>query len=291
MTYDEMIQSLLALNKEQNVGLNVVPHCSNLLHQLYKKDASKKAAYNEIYERYIKTRQVAFSGDNIKRYLEETLEEINRYMDYYWPPANNPFSHQTDFTSSIIPEMLCIILSRIVEPLDCSLEVSAQKDLAIECVFDIIGGGSINLKNKRVDVAVVKQCTLVFNGVSKELPIPLLAIECKTNLDKNMLSGIEQSVNDLKKTFPNCCYLVVTELSDFDIGKTNYASSGIDEIYVLRQQKRSAVRINPDARNLLNTSLVDEIVSRLKNNIELMNAVATDLSSRMENGKLIRRTV
>lgn len=67
-----------------------------------------------------------------------------------------------------------------------ALEVSAQKDLTIECTFDITGGGKICFKNKRVDVAVVELCELTFNGETTELPIPLFAIECKTNLDKNM---------------------------------------------------------------------------------------------------------
>lgn len=291
MTYDEMIRSLEELNTAQGVAITATPHCSNLLHQLNKKGSENKTAFNEIYNRYIRTRLIEFTPDNLFQYIERITEEVNNYMGYYWPPANNPFSHQADFVSSIIPEMFCTIFTQVISASEWGLEVSAQKDLAIECVFDTTGGGTMHLKNKRVDVAVVKQYPLIFNDVPQELPVPLLAIECKTNLDKNMLSGIEQSVNDLKKTFPECCYFVVTELSDFDVKKSNYASSGINEMYVLRQQKRGPVRKNPDLRNPLNASLVYEITLALKESIERMSSTVADLSSRMESGKLIGRII
>ncbi|MDO4732654.1 MAG: Bpu10I family restriction endonuclease, partial [Bacillota bacterium] len=170
-------------------------------------------------------------------------------------------------------------------------EVSAQKDLTIECIFDISSGGTIRFKNKRVDVAVVKPCQLVFNGTANELPIPLIAIECKTNLDKNMISGIEHSVSELKKTFPDCHYFVVTEVSDFDVKKSNYASSGIDEMYILRQQKRGPIRRNPELRKPLSSTLVQELSEILIQNIAAMNADVIGLDTRMQNGKLIGRAL
>lgn len=105
-----------------------------------------------------------------------------------------------------------------------------------------------------------------------------------------MLSGIEQSVGDLKKTFPDCCYYVVTEFSDVNV-RTNYASSGIDEMYILRQQKRIEIRRNPGARKHINPKLLYEIVEGLNKNIQLLNADPKDLSFRMGNGKLIGRNI
>lgn len=93
----------------------------------------------------------------------------------------------------------------------------------------------------------------------------------------------------MKKTFPNCHYFVVTECSDFDVKKSNYASSGIDEMYVLRKQKRGVIRRNPDLRNPIDASLVYEIASLLISNIYAIRADAVDLTTRMQNGKLIGR--
>lgn len=289
MTYDEMITAVEALNTQQQVHRGAIPHGSNLLHQFYKKEAGKEAMYEDIFLLYMATRNVPYNGEHLEEYVSSVVEKTNDYMGYFWPPANNPFSHQADFTSSIIPEMFCTIFGNIIRDKGIALEVSAQKDLTIECTFDITGGGKICFKNKRVDVAVVEPCELTFNGETTELPIPLFAIECKTNLDKNMLSGIEHSVTELKKTFPNCHYFVVTECSDFDVKKSNYASSGIDEMYVLRKQKRGVIRRNPDLRNPIDASLVYEIASLLISNIYAIRADAVDLTTRMQNGKLIGR--
>lgn len=291
MTYDEMIAVLSSLNKKQSQPLSVLPHCSNLLHQLNKRESDKEDVYEQIINLYIPTRQVQFDQNDIPGYISAVTEKVNQYMDHFWPPENNPFSHQADFISSIIPEMLCMLFGYIITAYEAELDVSAQKDLTIECIFDITGGGTIRFKNKRVDVAVVKPCSYIFNDVPAELPIPLMAIECKTNLDKNMISGIEHSVNELKKTFPDCHYFVVSELSDFDVKKSNYASSGIDEMYILRQQKRGVVRRNPDQRKAISHALVCEIADILLEHIVAMNAYAIGLDTRMQNGKLIGRTL
>ena len=291
MTYDEMITVLTTLNDDQDMRLYALPHCSNLLHQLNKRELGREDLYEQIVNLYILTRQVCFDLNDISGYITEVTSFVNCYMDFFWPPQNNPFSHQADFISSIIPEMLCILFGHIISSYGVNLEVSAQKDLAIECIFDILNGGTIRFKNKRVDVAVVKPCQLVFNETDNELPIPLMAIECKTNLDKNMISGIEHSVSELKKTFPDCCYFVVTEVSDFDVKKSNYASSGIDEMYILRQQKRGLIRRNPEQRKPINSMLVKDIAEIFIHNIVAMNADVVDLDDRMRNGKLIGRTL
>lgn len=291
MTYDEMIATLSTLSQTQRIRLSALPHCSNLLHQLSKQEPGKEAEYEQIINLYVPTREVPFDVDNIPGYISAVPDLVNQYMDHFWSPENNPFSHQADFISSIIPEMLCMLFGHIISAYNAELEVSAQKDLTIECIFDISSGGTIRFKNKRVDVAVVKPCNLVLNGTTTELPIPLMAIECKTNLDKNMISGIEHSVNELKKTFPDCHYFVISELSDFDVKKLNYASSGIDEMCIFRQQKRGVVRRNSRLRNPINQNLVCEVASILIENIIAMNADVVGLEARMQNGKLIGRAL
>ena len=104
-----------------------------------------------------------------------------------------------------------------------------------------------------------------------------------------MLSGIEHSVTELKKTFPNCHYYVITECSDFDVKKSNYASSGIDEMYILRKQKRGEIRRNPDLRKPIDPDLVYEVSNTLISNIDAMRTDSEDLTTRMQNGKLIGR--
>lgn len=216
MTYDELIEKITEINNTQGIAISALPHCSNLLFQLQKRVDKNRELFNDVVEAYINMRNVDMTLE-LSDYVEKMVSATNAYMSIFWPPKNNPFSHQADFGSSIIPEMLCLIFVHIIRKKEVGLEVTAQKDLTIECIFDFTNGGNVRFKNKKVDVAVVKNCILRLDEQEKILPIPLIAIECKTNLDKNMLSGIEFSVGELKKTFPECHYLVITELSDFDV--------------------------------------------------------------------------
>jgi hypothetical protein len=66
--------------------------------------------------------------------------------------------------------------------------------------------------------------------------IPIVAIECKTYLDKTMLEGSSRAAEELKTRSPNALYIVVMEwlkLTD----AVNLRKYKVDQIYVLRKQK------------------------------------------------------
>lgn len=68
--------------------------------------------------------------------------------------------------------------------------------------------------------------------------IPVVAIECKTYLDKTMLEGSSRAAEELKARNPNGLYIVVMEwikLSE-DVNLRKYK---VDQIYVLRKQKNT----------------------------------------------------
>jgi len=68
--------------------------------------------------------------------------------------------------------------------------------------------------------------------------IPVIAIECKTYLDKTMLEGSSRAAEELKARNPNGLYIVVMEwikLSD----RVNLRKYKVDQIYVLRKQKNT----------------------------------------------------
>lgn len=265
---------------------HIPPHSSNLLHQLNKRDANNKIRqYNELCEWYFAFRE---SASNIllpfKDYTVGLVESTNNYLEFL---KNFNSCHQSDFKSSVIPEMFFLLLYKIVKEHNESYFVSAQSDVPIECNFDLQGGSRMMFKTKRLDMLVYKLSQLSLDGFSQDFIIPLIAMEMKTNLDKNMMSGIEHSVEALKKTFPNSLYYVVTEFSDMAIDKLNYASSGIDEIYILRRQKRAEVRRDIDNRNVVDCALVQEIASECIQQMELVHQETPSTEIRMTTGKLI----
>jgi hypothetical protein len=108
-----MIDIITQLNNEQNISSSALPHCSNLMFQLQKSDNSKIGLFNTVVTKYVAMRKVDSSLE-IKEYISKITLATNDYLNVFWPPSNNPFSHQADFGSSIIPEMLCLIFNYMI---------------------------------------------------------------------------------------------------------------------------------------------------------------------------------
>ena len=285
-SYEELIVELSKFDAKI-VGQDLPPHSTNLMRQLNKKDARNLCLFNEVCTRYFEFRNEVSNHKtaNVEEFVNRVVDKTNNYMNFF--STTNPFSHQQDFTSSIIPEMFYFIFSRIVESSEIPIIVQAQNNLPIECMFDLCDGGRMLFKNKRLDLSLCKKSKLALDGVSHDFVIPMLAMEIKTNLDKNMLAGIENSVSALKRTFPNCMYFVVSEFADLATDKLNYASTDIDEIYIIRNQKRASVRENKISQNSINKALVMELALKA---VFLLKSVSDDkltLEQRMKLGKLI----
>lgn len=278
--------NLISSYNSQLENPHVPPHSSNLIHQLNKKDATRKVReLNKMCDSYLNFRDKgAQSASDLVTYINELVEATNQYLDVL---KDININHQTDFKSSVIPEMFYMILYKVVKTYRESYCVSAQSDVPIECMFDLQGGSRMMFKTKRLDMLVYKDSRLTLDDNTIQFTIPLIAMEVKTNLDKNMMSGIEHSVAALKKTFPNSLYFVVTEYSDMAIDKLNYASSGIDEIYILRQQKRATVRKNINLRNKINPGLVLEIAKKCIKLMDDVHVIIPSTEVRMATGKLI----
>jgi hypothetical protein len=287
MSLEEIISSFVSLE----LATESFPHGSNLQTKSQNKlSPAQELAIGKAIPAYLLWHTLSTKYEKNEISLSDLLNGAERYYDLIRSKEVNQFSAQSDFTSSLLPELLCVFLRRIIRDLpdqSFKLKVISQKSLTIDASFDVSNGGRIVEKRKRMDIAIVSPTKLNFNGVLYDFPIPAMCMEVKTNIDKNMLSGIESSVDILKRTFPQCRYYVMGEFSDFDISEQNYASTGIDEILIVRKQKRSEVRRNPAARNFFSEELFvafgNEIIEHLVDTV----LVKPDLSVRMKNGKLI----
>jgi len=285
MSINELKQQIEDYNS-MLVNPHIPPHSSNLLHQLGKADATRRLSeYNDLCRCYFQFREIASQiNAPLADYTSQIVAAANDYLELL--KSNNSI-HQSDFKSSVIPELFFLLLYKIVKELNEPYFVSAQSDVPIECMFDLQCGSRMMFKTKRLDMLVYKLSDISLDSNSQPFIIPLIAMEMKTNLDKNMMSGIEHSVASLKNTFPNSLYYVVTELSDMAVDKLNYASSGIDEIYILRKQKRAQVRRNANVRNLIDLDLVYEIAQECVSQIQKVHLIIPSTDIRMTTGKLI----
>jgi len=68
--------------------------------------------------------------------------------------------------------------------------------------------------------------------------IPVVAVECKTYLDKTMLEGSSRAAEELKARNPNSIYIVVMEWLKLTEA-VNLRKYKVDQIYVFRKQKNT----------------------------------------------------
>ena len=291
MSTEIEINHLVAKLEQFNIDPSSYPHGSNLLTKAKSKSSQtasrQKAlllelpAYLDLHSYFIEYERGALT-------LSILLDKTEAYYDLIKTKDVNKFSHQSDFISSLVPELMCVLLRYILvgESELKHLQVVAQKDIVIECNFDASDGGRLIEKRKRMDVAILAPGLLKFNNVDIDLGIPAFCAEIKTNVDKNMLSGIESSVETLKRTFPKAKYFTISEFSVFDIKSQNYASTGIDEIFIIRHQKRSDIRKSPSSRNPLSEMLITDFLTEIKNHLLSSSAVKLNLQDRMSIGRL-----
>jgi Bpu10I restriction endonuclease len=288
MELKELIQKLSEIDKK-------LPHCSNLKTKALNENTSKgKSATltKEIVSHYLNYFQAIKKLDKIKD-PEKWITNSLKYFEVYYAEIKSDkyriFSHQSDFLSSLLPEFLYMLYNKFVISKHKGFIIETQKDLVIDLSFLPYSTSAINFKSKRVDVAILKPCLFAVNKKKlTDFNIALVAIEVKTNLDKNMIGGVEYSVQRLKRTFPLCKYYLISELADFAYEKQNYAASAIDEILITRKQKRSEVRRDS---NKLNPIDADLMFNHLKEVLQFLENVVEEpviLSKRLKKGKLIK---
>ncbi len=126
----------------------------------------------------------------------------------------------------------------------------------------------VDIKVKNQDFAIGKEIFCIFssnrkmiNKVKKTILVPIVAIECKTYLDKTMLDGASYAAERLKRGNPYALYLVLTETNALDV-TVNPKHTQIDEIFVLRRQKAAERRLKP-----IDKDVVWEFFNFVKNHL------------------------
>lgn len=218
---------------------NLLSHRNNILNKFkISDDIDHQNLCGEILIKYNDFIKI-FERNN----LDELIHEANLYLNYIKDIESKyrKFNWRSNFASSFIPELIYRLFSIVLTDLNLP-NFYSTKDSIVEISLSPSTDGGWDIRKKDQDLCLgVKKDFYVKNSKLEEFLVPLIALEVKTNIDINKLNGLEYSAERLKKTFPSSKYFLVTETIDFSLDK-NYASSQIDEIYVLRKQVRSQAR-------------------------------------------------
>lgn len=198
--------------------------------------------------------------------------------------VNAMFNWRSNFAASIIPEFIYRSLHVTLARDELAPEFSTRRSV-VEFTPSGTKAGGWNIRRKDQDLAIGLQTSKVpTDGETESFLVPLVAMEVKTNIDKNKLNGLDFSAERLKRTFPNSKYFLVTETIDFSL-KHSYAAGAIDEVYVLRRQIRSEARrkgLQP-----LRHEVFEQLFADVKRLFQRASATRKDVYARLPDGRLI----
>lgn len=156
--------------------------------------------------------------------------------------------------------------------------IQASFQAAVPPEQDEISGERVAILKEEPESYFV--ATVVGNLETHLFDIPVVAIECKTYLDKTMLEGSSRAAEDLKARNPNSLYIVIMEwiklTSDVNLRKYK-----VDQIYVLRQQKNTDREYRYEegyTKNPIDFVVVKHLFDTVRSHL------TTDWTSSIENG-------
>ncbi|MDR1383317.1 MAG: Bpu10I family restriction endonuclease [Planctomycetaceae bacterium] len=115
---------------------------------------------------------------------------------------------------------------------------------------------NIKINTTDQDFAIYKQVDILItdNNTPANAFVPVLAVECKTYLDKIMLEDSVATAEKIKNGNPYCRFCIVVERYDVD-RKVDIKNSRIDQIYILKKDAKKSnadsIRIAKDVVKLI----------------------------------------
>ncbi len=257
------IEEILEYLNEQTKQYRQLSHANNLLGK-WNSDRiteKQKAILIEILPKYYD--YLSFNISN-KGYSEHIINQrvatLNTYYNFFFENNyDNAFSSQGKFRPTILEEFMFLLFKDYVSYLktlhnddEDVLDSGSSKAytnlyFTSNSIQDFIAAPSIEINVKDQDFAIYRKFQLAINENKKDIRIPIVAVECKTYIDKTMLDGIMSTAEKIKTGNPYSLFVAITENYDVDL-KVDPAYSRIDQIYVLRKCKRKEEWANIDPK-------------------------------------------
>ena len=263
-------------------------HARSILARFEKKD--RRETLDRIVPEYLRY----FMANKIKGYSDEVVklrvDALNAYYDFLHAQGfDNVYSAQTKFRPAILEEFLAILFRDLLAEFGNGIPSGALGIGGIKAYANLYFHGrnfasfaanpTISLNVKDQDFAIYRKVELkIDNGRPVVAFVPVVAVECKTYIDKTMLEGSVATADKIKSGNPHALFCMVSEL--YDAGAdVDPAYSRIDQVYILRKSRRR------DPWRPIDSAVVLSFVHLV---IEHLNRPWSDMARKLsENGTLI----
>lgn len=252
---------------------SILTQCQHLSGSKKPSEQEKLAALSRIvaeYEKYYAVNVQKGSDDVV---IRKRVAALNAYYNFIHDAGfDNLFNPQTKFRPSILEEFMALLFRDLIQDVqgECpcgrlglgSVKAYANLYFYGKDFRTFVANPTIGLNLKDQDFAIYRNVTLKMDDNKPVLAsLPIVAVECKTFIDKTMLEGSVATAEKLKAGNPYALFCMVSEL--YDVAPTvDPAYSRIDQIYILRKTTRRGERQDIDA------DVVISFVNRVKQHLE-----------------------
>ena len=199
-----------------------------------------------------------------------TREDINRkvaHLNEYYPHVDafgslHRITSQSKFRPTVLEEFCGFLLKDIPEIQRLNLDFF-NKGVFAGIVLDREGNAKI--KTKDIDFCIGKKFDVKIGEDQYPIIIPVIAIECKTYIDKTMLSEAQFTAQKMKQGSPNVKVYCVSERNEIDVNEVpTKGRTPLDQIFIIR-----GVTTNP-----VHTDAVFDFFNEVKNALEKLSREA-----------------
>lgn len=237
------------LGKEYELGPRY-PHGSNIYKKVnapdIAKDENKLMLIRHVAEKYLNWRSAALSVEHTdeSRFVERQTTLYQDYRNFLDEPRIDAFDSRGALQPSALEEF-CYFLFR---PLlvDYGEAIAVGHHNVFQGMyftspsfseFSVMPTPRYPVGNLDFVIGKKLESRIVADEQQSEqtLYLPAVAIECKTYLDRPRYIESDILASNIKRGFPGCLYVVLSEFLKLDLNKVSVLGSPIDKIYVLRR--------------------------------------------------------
>ena len=236
----------------------------------------------EVHSKYLhwKTETEKLNSEN-SHDLHKKVELLNEYKNYIDSLTEKKlFKLQDKLASSVIEEFLFQLFKDIPD-INSNLkrgliyvgQAEAYTDLSFapKNFIDFCNNPGVYINKKNQDFIISKKINCVFethhNKDIAEIIVPAVAIECKTFLPSTMLGQASYEAQRLKQGNPYALYIIVAEQNALS-ESISLKNLPIDEIFILRKQKRNALKNKVSDKKSIDYQVVKELYIFVKQHIQ-----------------------
>ncbi|MBK9258056.1 MAG: Bpu10I family restriction endonuclease [Saprospiraceae bacterium] len=203
----------------------------------FKSKSSTDKEVKFIYESYLKfIKNISTFQITDDKSISKFVSEFNSYREsVLYTIENRKNSGQENLRSSMLEELFCHLFSDLIGELLPSLPSNlllGKANSYVDLTFSPSSFREIFIKpnpyihSKDQDFVIGVNLELKIkadgaNEIKEDIIVPVLAIECKTYIERNMLDSCSGTARRLKSAMPYCLYIVASEYMKLKMSNLN----------------------------------------------------------------------